>query len=350
MSTSLHFLIVTFIVLLVVIALLILAVLLYAIYGYRYFQRADAWSEVIGQDVVQSIVSGEVAENEAIDRLSKKPSFRMYFLEKLVNAEGKFSGMASNVIRRIFSEYHLENEALKKLKQKKLYLIAGGIQELTAMRAEKTLPEISKFLNHSSPQVYQEAQYAQVTLRGFEGLRFLGSAKGVLSDWQQLRLLNSVASVPPDGTELVRSWLQSENASVVIFTLRLIRKFQLLTIYPELLILLGHLSAQVRIQTVQTLQALENDTTLKELEDTFLSQPQEVQVEILNVLKKMGDVRAKDFLFQQLHGHIAPAVRIKAAEAIHSLGMKHELTQITDDENTSEELIFIIKHALQERK
>src|SRR5690606_11154696 len=86
-----------------------------------------------------------------LDALCDKPAFRMIFLEKLVSAESKFSGMAGRVIRSLFGRYGLEKEALKKLNQKRPFLIAGGIQELTSIQVEKALPAISGYLQNPSP-------------------------------------------------------------------------------------------------------------------------------------------------------------------------------------------------------
>lgn len=350
MNISLHFLVITFLVLLIVIFLLILAVLMYGFYGYRSNLQRKAWSDIIGEQVVSAIVSGEVFTDEVVNKLNRKKKFRNLFLQKLVSAEGKFSGIAGDVVRNVFAAYKLENEAFAKLKSKRVFLIAGGIQELTAMRSEKSLAEISKFLNHPSPMVYQEAQYSQVTINGFEGLRFLDSAKELLSEWQQLRLLNSIPSVPPGAEVVVEKWLHSENSSIVIFSLRLIRKFQLLAIYPELLPLLNHDSVEVRIQAVQTIQALENSSTLYHLESQFDQQPQEVQVEIIKALKKMGDVRSKNFLFEELKNHPDSAVRIEASEALFSLGLEEELSELMTHLQDSDELYLIIKHALQKKE
>jgi len=85
----------------------------------------------------------------------------------LVDSEKKFSGAAKNKIKNLFKEYNLSDVAIRKLNQKKINLIAQGIRELAVMDQEEAVPMISLFLSHPSHQVYQEAQYAMVRLKGF---------------------------------------------------------------------------------------------------------------------------------------------------------------------------------------
>jgi hypothetical protein len=101
-----------------------------------------------------------------------------------------------------------------------------------------------------------------VVFKGFEGLNFLNAFPYIISDWQKLRLLRSINQTPEDCTEIVNNWLQSSNSSVVIFTLKLVRKFQMLSSYQEVKKLLLHNSTEIRIQAVRSMQALENASQL----------------------------------------------------------------------------------------
>ncbi|MGZ8543528.1 MAG: HEAT repeat domain-containing protein, partial [Kaistella sp.] len=272
-----------------------------------------------------------------------------YFLEKLVESEKKFSGTAREKIQDLFMDYDLQKESFNKLHQKKAHLIAGGIQELTAMKVETAVPEIASFLTHQSPQVEQEAQYAMVAFKGFEGLRFLNTASTKISDWQQLRLLLSVTHIPDDGPAEVEGWLRSGNDSVIVFSLNLVRKFQMLSLYPSVWMLLGHASVPVRIHAVQTLLSLEKSDTMPELAVLFGVQPLEVQTEILKVMEISRDQRTVNFLKQQLREHPATIIKIHAAEALHALGHADYLSALKQQRSSSKELTAIIKHALQEK-
>lgn len=350
-SSSIHYLFLVFLGMLSLVVLLIIIVLIYSFYQYKESTQISEWSGIINEKVTETIVydKEEISPNDGFTTFSGYPLFRNLFLKKLVETDNKFSGAAQNKIKDLFNDYNLKNEAFKKLDQKQPYLIAGGIQELTTMNVEEALPKISSLLTHPSVQVYQEAQYAMVSFKGFEGLHFLDTISTKISEWQQLRLLFSITHIPSDYEDTLKNWLESSNDTVVIFTLRLLKKFQLLSFYPKVMSLLNHPSVEVRIQAVKALQSLENSSTITELTDIYPDQPFEVQLEILRVMRVLKEQCCAGFLQQQLVESPFSAVKIYAAEALFSLGHHNYLVQVAHDEASSEQLVQIIKHALQEK-
>ena len=349
--TSVHFFVLVLLAILLLVVLLIIGVLFYGFFQYRETIRLSGWMQIINEKISEVIVYDESdqPDNPAFQQFSANPSFRNLLLQKLVDSEKKFSGMAKDKIKDLFNKYGLHREAEKKLGQKKAFLIAGGIQEFTVMDSKDALPRISGFLSHASSEVYQEAQYAMVSLKGFEGLGFLETAKGRISEWQQLRLMLSITSIPEDSGPSIENWLTSTNDSVIIFTLKLIRKFQLLSFYHEVTGLLEHVSSEVRIQSVQTLLSLDNPSTVGDLMEIYPHQPLEVRIEILRAMKVSKDRSITDLLKKELLENPFPAIKIHAAEALFSLGYHDYLIRLEQDEAVSEELVQIIKHALQER-
>ena len=348
---SLHFLFYLFLVILFIILLLIVVVLYYSFSKFSHLLHLQHWEKVIDQKIASVIIYGseEAPEDLAFESLVNQPFFKSVFLEKLVESERKFSGVAQQDLKKLYHHYHLEEESLKKLTQKKPYLIVGGIQELTSMQVEKTLPQINSFLNHPKLAVYQEAQYAAVHFKGFEGLDFLNTHQALISDWQQLRLLLSVKEIPDESTDNIKNWLESTNDSVVHLTLRLLRKFQFLSGYPFVRNLLNPPSVKIRKEAVFTLQSLENSSTNTELIQSYDEQPEEVQVEIMRMILNSKDARCIDFLKKELQKHPNPQLKINAALALLSLGKEEELRQWAADPGTDADLILIINHAIEQK-
>ena len=351
LNITIHDLFLTFLVMLVLVVVLIITVLFYSFFQYKKLSHYSSWGQMIDKKISETIVFGKENENQypEFEKMVHDPSFRNLFLEKLVECEKKFSGMAQNEILDLFYSYNLEKEAFNKLEQKKPHLIGGGIQELTSMKVKSALPKITSFLSHSAPQVYQEAQYAMVAFKGFEGLYFLSNTNHIISDWQQLKLLTSIIEAPEKSDININKWLDSSNDSVIIFTLRLLKKFQMFVFYDSVWNLLNHPSMEVRIKAVQTLLSIENSQTVADFITIFPEQPSEVQSEIIQTMEISRDQRAVDFLKLQLLNHEVISIRISAGEALFSLGHQNYLSGLIDKETSSEELIKIIKHALQER-
>lgn len=348
---TIHELVVAIIVVLLVVLILIISVLIFSFYRYKALQHRHAWSTIIQQKITEAIVEG--AENMSADSSFslhlKEPSFRRFFLSTLVSSEQKFMGKARDEINNLFRVYDLEQEAWRKIRSKRDYLIAGGIQELTVMKVESAVPQIALFLNHSRRQVYQEAQYAIVSFQGFDGLFFLNELVTPLSDWQQLRLLRSIDTVPDEEVERIVSWLFNKNESVAIFALRLIGQFQLLSYYPNVLSLLDHRSITVRKHTVRILQRLENSHTVSQLIAAFDQQENEVQLEILKALKVAKSKQAEPFLQEQLWQHPNTAIKVAAAEVLMTLEGQSYLKDIAVSQDTPTQIVHIVKHALQQQ-
>lgn len=349
---ELHELILAIVIVLILVLLLIITVLAYSFYSYRILHNRQSWRQIIEYKIMETIVGSD--ENDERDKEFakhlKEPSFRALFLDVLVDSDRKFSGGAKQSINRLFHDFKLEEEAWRKLRHRKAYLVAGGVQELAAMNVEAAIPEITAKLTDSRTAVYQEAQYAIVSFKGYEGLGFLDHFDRSLSDWQQLRLLYSIQDIPESSDLHVDTWLKSSNDSVVIFTLRLIRKFRLMTFYTGVFNLLDHQSPKVRVQAIRTLQSIENSATIQQFISIFDQQPIEVQNEILKAMKVARSRECECFLKDQLWNHTAVSIKISAAEVLVVLGEEQYLRDISQSEDTYDELIQIIKHALQEKK
>lgn len=348
---SVHELYYVFLGMLLLVMSLITVVLFYAFTKFRGMMQRENWSAVIDQTIVGAIISDKkesasISNNAAVMR---KPGFRELFLEKLVAAERKFSGSAGEAVKELFYLHGLQKEAYGKLDQKKYHLIAGGIQELSAMKVTEALPKIESFLNHHAAEVYQEAQYAVLIFRGFEGLGFMNTVSHKISDWQQMRLLLSVTEMPQDSNHDIKKWLSSSNDSVVIFMLRLLRKFQMLYYYPQVWNLLSHHNDEVKLHAVQTLGFLENADTIPALMEVFPMQTHAVQQEIICAIEASRDQRTIHFLQSQLLNHTFTGIKIRAAEALFILGHEDYLRETALDSQSTEELKQIIKHALQEK-
>ncbi|MPN42372.1 hypothetical protein SDC9_189929 [bioreactor metagenome] len=97
------------------------------------------------------------------------------------------------------------------------------------------------------------------------------------------------------------------------------------------------------------MQALENPSTREDFTGTYDAQPEEVQLEIIKAMKLSNDRQYAGFFKSQLLGHPAVSIQIAAAEALASLGNLDDLKRLAESESSSEHLVKIIRHALQEK-
>lgn len=329
--------------------ILVLAVMIYGFHRYRIIAAKKRWSALIDKHIEEAIVTGDDARlADGMHSLLKKRAFRQLFLKRIVASSGKFSGAARSSIKMLFNKYNLQKEVWWKVRHRRTYIKGSGIRDLSVMEVEASLPEIEKYLNHPFADVYLEAQAAVVSFKGFEGLGFFYDLPHLMSEWQQLKLLGSIHGVPLDKNPHIISWLGSKNSSVVVFTLRLIRKFQLLVYYELLFELLSHPEGEVRKEAVKTIQKLESSGTTRLLTAVYENQPEPVKLEILRALKSIRDQKSLPFLEEQLRKSEVLALQIASAEALLHISGRETLRNTMTATSVSDRMINIIKHVLQE--
>lgn len=337
---------------LILVFLFILILLIYSFKKYKTEANRQVWKDKIDKYLMEVIVDGkpnDISISEELISLCKRESFRRFFLSQLIGSERKFSGAAAAVLKSVFYTYNLDKEAYVLLRSNQSYLIARGIQALTIMNVMDALPEIKTKLNHHSNLVIREVQYSLVHFLGFEGLAFLNNTSILISDWQQLRLLNSIKSLPIGANVNIKSWLYSGNVSTKLFALKLIRKFQVFEIHDELIAFLENVIIQVQTETVKTLFTIESGETTSLLVNNFQKFAEKTQIEIIKGLGKNRALDQIDFLKSQLEYHPIKQIKVHAAEALSLLGEENYLIGLSRNLDDADPTLLVLNHALQTR-
>lgn len=94
---------------------------------------------------------------------------------------------------------------------------------------------------------------------------------------------------------------------------------------------------------------LENPETVQYLSGIYYDQPDEVRLEILRVIKVSKDQCCIDLLKKELAEEVPSVLKVNAAQALYSLGHGEYLSELAAEEEASEELVQIVKYALQEK-
>src|SRR5258708_28805757 len=120
----------------------------------------------------------------------KNPRFRKFLLQLLVETKQHLTRAAANRLQELYLKLNMKQESQQKLNGSRWQEMAEGIHELAAMGQKDQLEEIFCLTNHENLEVRMESQSAIIELAGFEGLRFLDTARHPISDWQQMKLLH----------------------------------------------------------------------------------------------------------------------------------------------------------------
>lgn len=170
-----------------------------------------------------------------LEKYAQRLMARKILCEDLVRTHKSLSGSAAQNVQWLFTQLGLQNDVFHRFQSSKWHIKANAIQQLAEMKQKQYLTKIYKVINHPNYHVRMTAQLAIVKLTGFTGLRFLNVSRYPITPWQQLSLLQELSTDAVIDPERLRSWLHSENETVVEFTMKLMRKYQCFEFQDEII-------------------------------------------------------------------------------------------------------------------
>lgn len=270
---------------------------------YRLSTKKEIWNKLIDDEILLHIFEDKENQNPVITKEMKSDVFKQFFIERIINSLDSFSGSYRDKIKNILEVYQLNQYSQKKLKQKNPYILAQGIRELIVIQDNDALTKVKPFINHPNRQVQEECQFGLVYFLAFDGLYFLDHLKTQLSEWQQIRLLSILPSLPNCSDEefdkLIK-WLDSSNESVIIFTLKIIQKSQILRAEDYILKLLTSNNPKIITQAIKTFTVINSNKTANHLIEFYPSQKLSIQLEIFNSLQNLDLSHQKIFLINEV--------------------------------------------------
>lgn len=183
----------------------------------------------------------------------KKPFVCSVLASELVSTRQSLRGQMADAVLSVYNQLGLVDYSAKLFYSKKWHRMAKGIQQVSAMAQYQFLDAILQRTNHHNLWVRNEAQLGMLRLRGAQGLYFLESLRQPLSEWQQFNLLHQLQLQNAQSLPDLTQWLQSENHSVAVFTIRLCQLFQCFQYAGQITALQRHPAPAIRIEANQCL-------------------------------------------------------------------------------------------------
>jgi HEAT repeat protein len=265
-----------------------------------------------------------------IGKLLAKRNGREVLLSELITLKKNLSGSAGQNLQILYNQLQLEILSLQKLNSPAWHIKARGMQELAIMNQRQHFRTICGYLNNTHPYLRMEAQTALVRFHGFKGLNFLNTTSYLLSEWQQLSLLQLLLHEPATTGINFKRLLRSSNASAIQFALRLIIEQNDTAYYDHVKACLSHSNNAVKKQAVYCMAELATYDTASMLLDECMQYDREVQLTVLEVMAKIGSTAELPFLYK-LTLSTDPAIRLACMKAIQAI--KQDKTENSQPEN-----------------
>ncbi len=253
---------------------------------------------------------------EDIQALLKKSFAREELLQELKLLKKGLSGQPGKNMEMLYQQLGLDKISIARLRSRRWNMIAKGVQDLAMMNQVVHEQEIFALTNHRHPVVRMEAQIAMVFLHQYQGLRFFENLIYPLTEWHQVKLLELLSNYPIPSEEDVCLWLQSSNASVVQFTLKLIGEQHAGNFLNEVIACLSRPEEIIRQQAISCLGEIPSTPAAQALLQTFNQETNKnLRMAVLTEIMKTGTNNELPFL-RQLQKTADPDIRILANKAL----------------------------------
>ena len=273
---------------------------------------------------------------------------RKILTNKILQLYSNIIGSAAERLHVLYTDQGLDKISLENLKRNSWSVKAMNINILSKMNIQKAVANVAHFLNSDNYVVRKEAEVAMVNLDREHPFDFLNNKTLPLSDWEQMNMYDALirnSIKPPDFSK----WLDSNNDSVVMFSLKMIRMFRQNDAFEKVLSHLKHANENVRYQAILTTNAFRKEESVKHLIEMFKNENfrnKEAIIRGIENLKKPSNI---EFL-KTLIFNAEMQIKIEATKAIAYIGIagKRELQEMLNTLN-DEQIIEVIKHVLDKR-
>jgi len=257
-----------------------------------------------------------ISLNNRISLLVQNTHFRQALIDELVISSKSISGTSADNLCFLYNQLGLENDSFRNLQSRFWHKKAKAIQELAVMNQVQYSTILYKLTNHKNEFIRMEAQRSMVKFHGFAGLKFLEEMTYPLSEWHQINLLKELSSLAASEFKGIDNWLKSKNDSVIVFALRLCSSYHQFDMYDKIVDCLNHSNPKVRLQAINCLKQVYENTTAWQLMRIYKNESKMHQLAILQALQEIASEDSISFLQNQI-GSDDYQIKLAAARALH---------------------------------
>jgi len=303
------------------------------------------------QGLLMDYLFDEEHEPEILERINKAAGDkfkREILMNQMQDLMVNLSGDAADRLSELYYKLDLDRDSEEKALGPKWHIKVKGFRELALMNVTRVNDEIIRCLHSKNSILRMEAQLALVRLGEEDRFAFLDHLERPFTLWEQLNVHQTIVSHNLEIPSFER-WLNSDNPTVVIFSLRMISLFSQTGSWKKVAEHLDSPFEKVREEAVHTLGELRVKEALPNLKQHYKDEIYENSLEIVKAIRKMPDESVLNFLKLVIDKEDDIQLQIEAAKAIYEMGDPgiKALQKIMKSEYKNYQII--IKHVLDRR-
>ena len=273
---------------------------------------------------------------------------RQVLIDQMIDVSINLKGDAGAKLKKLYHDLSLDHDSIMRAHSKRWHIKIKGFRELAFMNIRDVNSEMYKALNSRNEILRMEAQIALVRLSEEDPFEFLSRMKRPFSLWEQISLHELLVQHEIPVPEFKR-WLTSENITVVMFALRMIREFKQKDAEPEIMKVLLHRDNRVSQLAVQVAGDLDMRTTLDTMKRMYKYQDYNLCLEIIRSMGKMPELAMMGFLKLVLDKEDDVQLQIEATKAIENMGEEGVKALVKLMKSEYKNYSIIVRHVLDRR-
>ena len=245
--------------------------------------------------------------------------FRKILANILFDLQKDVAGTTRIRLFRLFVQLGLHHDSYKKLSSWRWDVVAQGILELAQMEVSHAFQHIAKYVNDKRSVVRKQAELAVVHLKE-DGIDYLlNNTQYSISEWQQLKLIEVLETIPNYQAPKFKTWLISENKDVVLFSLRLIKYYNQNDASDSIIELVKHKDDDIKIAAISCIRDFHFIQAVGVLQAVFPQCGNIVKVHLLDALGELGSIGELAFLRQIAATESIFSIANRANRAINTI-------------------------------
>jgi len=273
---------------------------------------------------------------------------RQVLIDQMIDVSVNLKGDSREKLTRLYNQLELVNDSLTRARSRRWHKRIKGFRELAFMGIREGNDEMYKSLNSRNEILRMEAQIALVRLSEKDHFEFLSHLKRPFSLWEQITLHDLILQHDMPVPDFQR-WLPSENPTVVMFALRMIREFRQIEAEAEMRKVLLHRDPRVSRLAVEVAGDLGMKSTLETMKRMYKFQEYQNCLEIVKSMGKMPETTMLGFLKLVLDKEDDVQLQIEAVKAIENMGEVGVQALVKVMKSEYKNYNIIVRHVLDRR-
>jgi HEAT repeat protein len=283
-------------------------------------------------------------------RIASNNFRRQILINQIIELSVNMQGKVRDDLRNLYLDVGLKKDSLRKAYSKKWHENVKGFRELAYMNIRSANDRIIECLNAHNQILRMEAQIALVRLSDENPYTFLNFLEKPLAKWEQItihELLMQHNLNVPDFSE----WFDSENLSIVKFSLQMVAWFGQKEAIGGVIRLLSHPDEEVRMHAIRTCGKLGENEALPHLAQMYDRESYKIRMELLKAFAQVPDEQYLEFLNGVLDKEEDVQLQILATKAMEKLDEPGiaRLIKLMKKKSEYRNYQIIIRHVLDGR-